>query len=221
MGNPFADDSPGFSGEASIHAFYSDASWIEGAAVDQLRQVSRLEGVQRIVAFPDLHPGKYGPVGSAILARQLYPHLIGNDIDCGMSLFVLDIPARKLRLDKIAEKLKELEGGWDGDAPARLAETGLPRDLFLEALGTIGGGKHFCELQGVASITEPEALAAADLTRDSTLLLVHSGSRSLGISVFDTIRDVADGLDGSCERSTAYLRAHDDARSLGRRSTVR
>ncbi|PTW61746.1 release factor H-coupled RctB family protein [Breoghania corrubedonensis] len=211
MGNPFADGSPAFAGEASIHTFYSEASWIEGAAIDQLRQVSQRVGVRRIAAFPDLHPGKYGPVGSAILATRLYPHLIGNDIGCGMSLFVLDIPARKLRLDKVAERLKALEGGFEGDAAARLTAAGLAPDLYPEALGTIGGGNHFCEVQGVESVADTQAFAALGLSRESTLLLVHSGSRALGSAVFDTIRDATDGLDGTHERATRYLRAHDAA----------
>ncbi|WP_321338121.1 RNA ligase RtcB family protein [Breoghania sp.] len=212
MGNPLSDGSPADPGGAPIHTFYSASTWIEGAAVDQLRQVSRLEGVKQVAAFPDLHPGTYGPVGSAILSTRLYPHLVGTDIGCGMSLFVLDVPVRKLRLDKAASKLRALEGVWDGDASARLEAAGLAPDLQPDALGTIGGGNHFCELQGVEAIDDREALAAAGLTRDSALLLVHSGSRSLGAAVFNTVQEAGRGFDGTCEKSLAYLKAHDDAR---------
>ena len=62
-------------------------NWVEQAAKDQLAGVSRLPGVVKTVGLPDLHPGKT-PVGMAGLSQGLfYPHLIGNDIGCGMSLF--------------------------------------------------------------------------------------------------------------------------------------
>ena len=65
----------------------SGKNWMEQAAKDQLLAVSRLPGVVKAVGLPDLHPGRI-PVGTAVLSRGvLYPHLLGNDIGCGMSLF--------------------------------------------------------------------------------------------------------------------------------------
>ena len=59
-------------------------NWVEQAAKDQLEGVSRLAGVKRTVGLPDIHPGK-SPVGMALLSEgRFYPHLIGNDIGCGM-----------------------------------------------------------------------------------------------------------------------------------------
>jgi release factor H-coupled RctB family protein len=66
MGNP-----PDVSGRAPVHAFYTSRSWIEGRAVQQLDTVAGLPGVKAVAAMPDLHPGKYGPVGCAILAEQI------------------------------------------------------------------------------------------------------------------------------------------------------
>jgi release factor H-coupled RctB family protein len=196
---------------AAIHRFYSTGTWIEGAAEDQLTQVAALPGVSGVAAFPDLHPGKYGPVGSAILADRIYPQLIGNDIGCGMSLFALDLPKRKLRLDKAARKLRTLEGIWTGDAAGRLASEDLPRDLHAKALGTIGGGNHFCELQVVESLTGEAAHATTDLARDDLVLLVHSGSRSLGVAVFGTVMARFGGLDADSAEGKAYLEAHHQA----------
>lgn len=196
---------------APVHRFFSKTTWIEGAAEEQLDLVSKMAGVTHVAAFPDLHPGKYGPVGSAILADRIYPQLIGNDIGCGMSLFALDLPARKLRLDKAAQKFRMLEGPWDGDAGARLAASGLSRDLHPQALGTIGGGNHFCELQ-VVGATESSCLTEdLDLKKGDLVLLVHSGSRSLGMSVFGSVLDSFSGLDPESSGGTAYLAAHGDA----------
>ena len=94
---------------ANIHHYFSADSWIEGAALHQLEKMSRLRGVRSISAFPDLHPGKYGATGVALLSDRLHPLLVGNDIGCGMSLFELDLPLRKLKLDKAANRLRRFD----------------------------------------------------------------------------------------------------------------
>ena len=75
---------PKVDGCAPIHVFASSKSWIEGNATLQLQQVAALPGVQAVAAMPDLHPGKYGPVGCAVLADLIHPQLVGSDIGCGM-----------------------------------------------------------------------------------------------------------------------------------------
>src|SRR5262249_51730164 len=94
--------SPKVDGLAPIRVFASSKSWIEGNATLQLEQVAGLPGVKTVAAMPDLHPGKYGPVGCAVLAERIHPQLVGSDIGCGMGLFELDVAARKLRLDQLA-----------------------------------------------------------------------------------------------------------------------
>ncbi|EFO33097.1 release factor H-coupled RctB family protein [Roseibium sp. TrichSKD4] len=218
MGTSHMDGQPGASLPAAVHHFFSQKSWIEGKATDQLSQIATLPEVEAIAAFPDLHPGKFGPVGCAVLSKRLYPHLIGNDIGCGMSLFALRLEARKLRLDKAAEKLRDLEGPWNGDANSRLTEIGLSRSLHPAALGTIGGGNHFCELQVVDDVAENEQ--TSDLRKGQLVLLVHSGSRSLGPEVFDTVQAYDHGLEQNSALATQYLEQHAQAvvwASLNRR----
>jgi len=101
--------SPKVDGRAPVHVFASSKSWIEGNATRQLEQVSALPGIQAVAAMPDLHPGKYGPVGCAILSDCVYPQFVGSDIGCGMGLFELDIAVRKLRLDRLADRLHILD----------------------------------------------------------------------------------------------------------------
>ncbi|EJZ17696.1 release factor H-coupled RctB family protein, partial [Rhizobium sp. Pop5] len=196
---------------ALINRFFSSSAWIEGAALDQLDEMSRLPGALEIAAFPDLHPGKYGATGVALLSSRLHPLLIGNDIGCGMSLFALDLPLRKLRIDKAAERLRRLETQAIGDAGDMLAEAGLPADLAPEALGTIGGGNHFCELQAVEELAEGGRAAGLDDQR--LYLLVHSGSRSLGAAVFSEAAAahpaLVAGLDPGSEAGAAWLASHD------------
>nr|WP_079211272.1 RNA ligase RtcB family protein [Brucella pituitosa] len=177
----FGSFNAGAHSPATIRRFYSEQSWIEGEALRQLEEMSRLNGAKALAAFPDLHPGKYGATGVALLSHRLHPLLIGNDIGCGMALFALDLPLRKLRIDKAEQRLRELEYQQVGDPGDALSAHGLPHDLFAEALGTIGGGNHFCELQAVEQVS---GTSSANLIDDQCLyLLVHSGSRGVGAAV--------------------------------------
>lgn len=178
----FGSFNAGAHSPATIRRFYSEQSWIEGEALRQLEEMSRLNGAKALAAFPDLHPGKYGATGVALLSHRLHPLLIGNDIGCGMALFALDLPLRKLRIDKAEQRLRELELQQVGDPVEALSAHGLPHKLFAEALGTIGGGNHFCELQAVDQVFRS---SSEQLIEDQCLyLLVHSGSRTVGAAVF-------------------------------------
>ena len=194
---------------ASIHIVASPESWIEQAAVDQLHQTARLEGIDRIVGLPDLHAGRGIAVGAAFWSlSHVYPHLVGSDIGCGMGLWRSAMPLRKFRLDAAERKLRGLEDPWPGDHVARLAEAGLPPGLAGEALGTIGGGNHFAELLRVETMHEDAEIDPAAL-----YLMVHSGSRGLGQAVLDrhlAQHNVA-GLIAGEEACARYLAAHDDA----------
>jgi release factor H-coupled RctB family protein len=206
-------------GRAPIHSFYSTRSWIEGNATKQLEDVASLSGVKAVAGMPDLHPGKYGPVGCSILADRVHPQLVGSDIGCGMGLFQLDLAVRKLRVDRAADRLRALDVSWEGDVAGAVAEAGLGSTPFDASLGTIGGGNHFCELQAIEEILEPEAAAKAGLDRSQACLLVHSGSRGLGFSILQ--RQLLAGaapLDPASEIGRAYLAEH-DLPCAGRHST--
>ena len=203
---------PRMDGRVPIHVFASTKSWIEGNATLQLEQVAGLPGVRAVAAMPDLHPGKYGPVGCAILADRIHPQLVGSDIGCGMGLFALDIAARKLRLDQLADRLSPLDQPWDGDTAGVMAEAGLDATTFDASLGSIGGGNHFCEIQAIEEIVAPEAAAQAGLDRDQAYVLVHSGSRGLGYSILEQVlRDGQPALDPAGDEGRSYMDAHDHA----------
>jgi release factor H-coupled RctB family protein len=206
MGNSVLDGRmPAVSSGGTITKFYTSAAWIEGRAEQQLEQVAGWAGVRHIAAFSDLHPGKYGPVGCAVLADRIYPQLIGNDIGCGMSLFQLDLPVRKLKLEKAMRRLRPLGEAADADFTGRLEASGLPVKFFAESLGTIGGGNHFCEVQTLA-----ESDSDIGLDKSLTYLLVHSGSRGFGNAVFCDMAD--DAFSGMLtDDASSYLRGHDKA----------
>lgn len=199
-------------GRAPIHAFYSAKSWIEGKAVQQLNTIASLPGIKAIAAMPDLHRGKYGPVGCAILSKNIHPEFVGSDIGCGMGLFQIGVACRKLRIDKVAGRLGALDEPWEGDIERALESSGLSPSPFDPSLGSIGGGNHFCEIQVIEEIFEPEAAGQAGLDPSLTYILVHSGSRGLGFSILE--RQLAariETLDRESEAESTYLSDHEHA----------
>ena len=204
--------SPTMGGRAPVHLFVSSKSWIEGTATHQLEQVAALPGIQAVAAMPDLHPGKYGPVGCSILATRIHPQFVGSDIGCGMGLFALDVPARKLRLDRLADRLHALDHPWEGDTAAALAREQLAVTDFDASLGSIGGGNHFCEVQAIEEIFDAEMTKVSALEMGQAYVLVHSGSRGLGFSILE--RHLTSGtaaLDPATEEGRAYMAGHDHA----------
>lgn len=191
---------------ADITKFYGPEHWVEGRAEDQLIHVARFAGMRSVVAFPDIHPGKYGPVGAAFLADRIYPQLIGPDIGCGMSLFRLDIPMRKIKADKIIRRLTSLDDGVTEEmAWEEFDQAGM--SLSPVGLGTIGGGNHFCEVQ----ITT-QSVFESPLKEGDVCLLVHSGSRNIGASIFNgTEAKWNDGYQEGSFEANDYLRLHDEA----------
>jgi len=192
----------------------SDRSWIEGDAIRQLEITAALPGMKRAVGLPDLHPGKGIPIGAAFLSKSIiYPHLVGNDIGCGMGLWQTDIAASKFKLDKSVKKLTGFEEPWEGDSAQELASQGLPTDLWPYALGTIGSGNHFAEFQRVETILDEALFKQSGLNKQSMKLLVHSGSRGLGQSILErhARKYGGDGLVVGSDEFDLYVSSHDEA----------
>lgn len=203
-----------------VRVIASPRNWIEGEAVAQLRRTAELPGMVEAIGLPDLHPGKGAPIGAAFLAEGIvYPHLVGNDVGCGMALLRTDLEVpSSARLDRWVRRLTGLDGPWDGDTPGWLAEAGVVLTPFDDALGTIGGGNHFAELQKVAAIVEAGAFADLGLDASRLVLLVHSGSRGLGERVLreHVDRFAAGGLADESAEAAEYLARHDHALAWAR-----
>jgi release factor H-coupled RctB family protein len=150
-----------------IEIITNDKNWLEDEAIRQVKIVAAYPDVRAVVAMPDLHPGRT-PVGVAVLTEGVvYPHLIGNDIGCGMGLYSFAAEAHKLKQDKLARGAENM-----------LAER-PPDDS-----GTIGGGNHFAEIQRIEKIYAQDTAQKYALRKGSAFLLVHSGSRAYGSEVY-------------------------------------
>ena len=185
---------------ASIDFLHS-ATPVDDMAVKQLTATAMWPGMIACVGMPDLHPGSgASPVGAAFLADRVYPDLVGQDIGCGMALYKLhsDSHFTEKGLKRIASHVRH---GFLDKAPSPVPSR-LCGDPFIDDhainFGTIGGGNHFAELQIVRDIADPETEI---LTLNSTYVLVHSGSRTLGEAILGTHRNDTD----------RYLHYHDIA----------
>lgn len=189
------------------------SSWIEGEAVRQLEKMAELPGMVRAVGMPDLHPGQGCPVGAVFVTDgRVYPHLIGTDIGCGMSLWTTSIQER--RPERIEKKLKGLESGLE-NAETVLHDLGVECCGYEHSLGTIGRGNHFAELQVIDQVINKEKLdqIIPPESQENVLLLVHSGSRGYGEKIlFDhTAEYQGKGLEVFSDAFDAYMDQHDHA----------
>lgn len=179
--------------------------WVEQAAKDQLTGVSKLAGAKRTVGLPDIHPGKT-PVGMALLTEgRFYPHLISNDIGCGMGLFETGVKLKKYKQSKWVSKLnyiRELTDIYIGNP--------YPEESPIAALGTIGSGNHFAEFQCVEKVFNEEMFAQLNIAKGNIHLLVHSGSRNYGQQILNRYYEPA-GLSEDSEEANAYLDEHQNA----------
>jgi release factor H-coupled RctB family protein len=198
--------------ETQVRLFASPNTWVNDEAIRQLYAAAKLEGMRQAAGFPDLHSGKSSPIGAAFVTEGfIYPHLTGGDIGCGMALFKTDLVQRDVKLDRWSELRFDLEHPWDGDVSEVLAEFQLDSTEFDDELGTIGEGNHFAELQKVEEVLDATAFKQLGLGKQQLVVLVHSGSGSLGESI---LREYAEGNGmAGCEADgfagAAYLRDHD------------
>jgi RNA-splicing ligase RtcB len=194
---------------------------VESLSITQLTTTAHtLPGIVHAVGQPDLHLGTKFPIGSVFASKKwIHPPLIGGDIGCGMAWYKTTLSRSQVDGDKgkkVAEKLRGLEGSW---------RTQAYREIWLQdvqghsystgeqwdgALGTIGAGNHFAEIQ----VVEESSLATTEngLQQNDIILIVHSGSRGYGGSVLKkfTTETRTSFEEGSAD-AIDYMKEHDKA----------
>ena len=175
-------------------------SWVaelEGSALEQATNLSNLPfAIRHVALMPDAHAGYGMPIGGVLFAdRAVVPYAIGVDIGCGVALVETDLTVETLGAAglkaTLAQIARDVPVGTSGqpkavDRDAALEEIGmeLPASIdpawFARAvnqLGTLGSGNHFLELQ------RDEA--------GDVVVMLHSGSRSLGKTICDAFHKLA------------------------------
>ncbi|GAB3883609.1 RtcB family protein [Terrabacter terrigena] len=173
---------------------WADPAQVEDAALEQLRNISRLPWVHGVRVMPDVHLGKGATVGSVIAMRDaVSPAAVGVDIGCGMTGVRTNLTAAHLP-DDLGPLRAAVEAvlpvGWnanDGTAPvlSRDAHLGARFDALMGRFaglraprisdragraaaqcGSLGSGNHFWEL--------------CEGDDGHLWLMLHSGSRNIG-----------------------------------------
>ncbi len=194
-----------------ISIFSTNKSWIEGTAIQQLEKLHQLDDVERATGLPDLHAG---PVGVAVATHStIYPHIVGSDAGCGMGFWQTSMKTRKAKLDKWVKRLTDLDEPYDEQLTQLLNENGLDEFTYRSALGTIGLGNHFAELQKLDTIHNQLRFDELGLDKECLTLLVHSGSRGYGRWIMDSHIEAngSTGLSANSPEGETYLKNHDYA----------
>ena len=138
--------------------------------------------------MPDVHAGRGSVIGTTMtLTDKAAPGLVGVDIGCGM--LVMKVYGKRMELQKLDKVIRQMvpAGRSIRSKPHRFAETidldslrcgkHVQKEKARQSVGSLGGGNHFIEL---------------DKDEDGGYwLIIHSGSRHLGVEVSTWYQDLA------------------------------
>jgi tRNA-splicing ligase RtcB len=169
---------------------------IEAEAMAQARNLANLPFTFKHVAImPDSHVGYGMPIGAVLATKgAVVPNAVGVDIGCGMCAMRTEMKRiTKEQLKKILGIARQLipvgfdhhkESQDEAMMPAQPHE-GLKivtREYHaaLKQVGTLGGGNHFIEIQKGSD--------------GFIWIMIHSGSRNIGLKVADHYNRTAQKL---------------------------
>lgn len=168
------------SGKYSSAKVFTDV--IEPDAISQIITLcsQELSKDSKIRIMPDVHAGTGCTIGTTMtITDKAVPNMVGVDIGCGME--TVKIKEKHIELQKFDKLIYEKIPSGFGirNTPHRYAEKIPLENLYCiehidlekaeKSIGTLGGGNHFIE---------------ADKASDGSIyIVVHSGSRHLGVEV--------------------------------------
>lgn len=177
--------------------------WLDEPDEQSLNQVKNLANLpfafSHVCLMPDAHVGYGMPIGGVLAAESvIVPNAVGVDIGCGMCAVKTDIKAGVLSQAKLRNILDEIKKliplGFDHHKERQsedLMPTGFNIDGMkvvkqeylsaLKQIGTLGGGNHFIEIQKDGE--------------NHIWIMIHSGSRNIGLKVAEYYNYKAKKLD--------------------------
>lgn len=165
---------------------------VEEGALKQIQMLCDQEFTKdlKIRIMPDVHAGAGCTIGTTMTVRDMVvPNLVGVDIGCGME--TIQIKNKHIELEKLDKLIYEKipSGYMIRETPHRfneeidltklrcLKEGKINLNHAERSLGTLGGGNHFIE---------------ADKDEEGKIyLVIHSGSRHLGLEVAEFYQEQA------------------------------
>jgi RNA-splicing ligase RtcB len=159
----------------------------DNETISQLTTLLNQESVNgsRIRIMPDTHAGKGSVIGTTMtLTNKVIPNLVGVDIGCGM--ICVKLKEKRIDLPKLDSVIRKyVPSGFEIHEEA-ICDASPIEDLrctkyvnldrAMKSLGTLGGGNHFIEVDKDSD--------------DNLWLVVHTGSRHLGIEVCDYYQEM-------------------------------
>lgn len=157
----------------------------------------------RIRLMPDIHAGAGCTIGTTMtVTDKTVPNLVGVDIGCGME--TVRIKEKHIELQKLDKLIYEkIPSGFNIREKAHRYVSGIElEELYCykeinplraeKSLGTLGGGNHFIE---------------ADKDEEGSIyIVVHSGSRHLGLEVANYYQNEGyNALNGSSKRDIELM----------------
>lgn len=162
---------------------------IEQEAIEQIDLLLEQETFKdcKVRIMPDVHAGKGCVIGfTADLGDKVIPNIVGVDIGCGM--LCVELGKEEINLQRLDEVINQYIPSGRNIREHKIAEFEALNDLyclrelkeskkFNRALGTLGGGNHFIEI---------------DIDDDGNkYLVIHTGSRNLGKQVAEYYQNLA------------------------------
>lgn len=197
---------------------------IEESALRQVRKMCDYSPFRwsKIRIMPDVHAGAGCTIGTTMTIRdKVVPNMVGVDIGCGMA--VAQLKEREIDFATLDAFIRQNipAGMTSREAPHAYAEKidlsklhcakSVNLELAKRSVGTLGGGNHFIE---------------ADRDEDGTLyLVVHSGSRHLGVEVAgyyqkQAVRQMNKKEDERMKKQIEKLKRQKNGEELGKAITV-
>lgn len=165
---------------------------VDEKSIDQVKTLMDQEFVKgcNVRMMPDIHAGAGCTIGTTMQIKdRVCPNLVGVDIGCGMLCAKLAEKENDIDLEKLDRVIREfVPSGFNVRTTSheymryvRLNELDcysiIDVNRTYASLGTLGGGNHFIELN-----KDDEG---------NLYLVIHSGSRYLGVEVANFYQDCA------------------------------
>lgn len=170
---------------------------IEEGALDQAKNIANLPfAFKHVAIMPDSHQGYGMPIGGVLATKGvIIPNAVGVDIGCGMCALKTSLTAISTKdLKNIMSRVRELVPlGFEHHKEKQdlalmpsqdnIIANGVVERQFVAAqkqIGTLGGGNHFIEIQKGSD--------------EHIWIMIHSGSRNIGLKVADHYNKLAKNL---------------------------
>lgn len=162
---------------------------LEPSAAGQIKAFCDMEysSGSNIRIMPDVHAGKGCTIGTTMtVTDKIVPNIVGVDIGCGM--LTVKLKEKRLELPKLDSFIRQnipfgrniRERAHRSHGRIDIYELECVKKIDTrrakESIGTLGGGNHFIEI---------------DTDGDSLYLVIHTGSRNLGLRVAEYYQKTA------------------------------